>query len=160
LSDDPTARPAPGSDDFDPSRHKWDGNLWWTDDKKYWWDGSAWKSVDDPYKAPDFVGPVGRTKRPPGFWRDFWLGFFGVIALNVVMFIGLNALASANLGDVSGIVTSTPWVVNLIAIVVLAIVRVPALLGALTAYGVALGLALLAGIVFLVICFSGGGGVP
>jgi hypothetical protein len=115
----------------------------------------------DPLRFVPAPGPSERRGRPPGWWRDFWLGFFGIIALNVVLGFVLSSIAGANLGDATvGIVTTAPWVVNLVAIVVLGIVRLPALFGALTAYAVAFGLVILAGILLAVVCFSGGGGVP
>ena len=86
------------------------------------------------------MAPVSKKPRPPGYWRDFWLGFLGVIVGNILL--------------------AAPWVLNLAALIIAAIVRVPILLGMLLAYGIAFGLAILAGIFLLVLCYSGGGGVP
>jgi len=107
------------------------------------------------------MAPVSKKRRPPGYWRDFWLGFLGVIVGNILLAIILNSVSSANLGEpVTGIVLAAPWVLNLAALIIAAIFRVPILLGMLLAYGIAFGLAILAGIFLLVLCYSGGGGVP
>jgi hypothetical protein len=62
----PTDAPAPGSDDFDPKQHLWDGTDWWSLDKQRWWDGSQWRSVAAPVDAsaapppPPQVSPDGK----------------------------------------------------------------------------------------------------
>lgn len=103
-----------------------------------------------------------RKPRPPGYWRDFWLGFFGVIAANFVVFQIVGAISAANLGAVATVVILVaPWVLNLAALITFAIIRPRVALGMLLAYGIALGCALLVGIVIYVICFgSGSRGVP
>lgn len=42
--------PGPGSDDFDPRNHTWDGDTWWTPGRTAWWDGHHWQpsSVQKP----------------------------------------------------------------------------------------------------------------
>jgi len=161
LSDEPPSGPGPGSDDFDPKHHVWDGREWWTADHKFWWDGTRWQPQDAPRPETSPIAPVGKKRRPPGYWRDFWLGFLGVIVGNILLAIILNSVSSANVGEpVTGIVLAAPWVLNLAALIIAAIVRVPILLGMLLAYGIAFGLAILAGIFLLVLCYSGGGGVP
>ena len=55
----PIDAPAPGSDDFDPKQHLWDGTNWWSLDKQRWWDGSQWRSVAAP------AAPVVANAAPP-----------------------------------------------------------------------------------------------
>jgi hypothetical protein len=57
----PTDAPAPGSDDFDPKQHLWDGTNWWSADRQRWWDGSQWRSVD----APAVAAPAASAPPPP-----------------------------------------------------------------------------------------------
>jgi hypothetical protein len=40
--------PSPGSDDFNPKNHFWDGKTWWSLDRQLRWSGSRWLSRDDP----------------------------------------------------------------------------------------------------------------
>jgi hypothetical protein len=161
LSEDqPHQGPGPNADDFDPKQHLWDGELWWTADRQYWWGGSTWQSVDKPYQAPDFVGSLPKTRRRPGWWRDFWLGFVGVIAGNIALVILIGALGGAAYGQAGSLLALMPWVLNFGALVLFAVIRPPVALGMLLAYGIALGLVLLAGIFLAIVCFGGGGGVP
>jgi len=157
----PDSRPGPASDDFDPKQHIWDGRNWWTADRQQWWDGTRWQGKDSPLTTMAMPEPPPAHKvRRPGYWRDFWLGFVGVIVGNILLAIILNVIANANLGDaVTAPIVAAPWVINIGAIILLAIVRPPAALGMLLAYGIAFGLALLVGIFLAVLCF-GGGGVP
>ena len=150
--------PGPNTDTFDPKQHLWDGRSWWTSDVRWWWDGARWQSRDTPSPPPP---AAERKPKPPGYRRDFWLGFFGAIVGNIFLVIILNAISSANLGDpTTAIVVAAPWVLNIGALVVFAIVRSRVAVGMLLAYGIALGLALVAGLFLLVLCFGGGGGVP
>jgi hypothetical protein len=160
LSDPPERYdgPGPNADNFDPKRHLWDGRNWWTSDLLWWWDGARWQSRDTPSPPPPTA--EGKKPRPPGYRRDFWLGFFGTIAVNVILLIALTNIASANYAPVGSIVNLVPWVVNIGALVVFAIVRPRVAIGMLLAYGIALGVALVAGLFLLVLCFGGGSGVP
>jgi len=160
ITPKPHQGPGPNADDFDPKQHVWDGRVWWTADHQYWWDGSSWQSVDNPYSAPDFVGPLPKRHRPPGWWRDFWLGFVGIIAGNVILVILISVLAGATNGQPGSLVGLMPWLLNFGALALFAIIRPPVALGMLLAYGIALGLVLLAGIFLAIICFGGRGGVP
>ena len=76
----------------------------------------------------------------------------------------LAVVVITSAGQVYGVrgalIGGAPWVINFVAVVLLAIVRPRIAIGMLLAYGVALGLALIGGIFLAVICFSGGGGVP
>jgi amino acid transporter len=132
-------------------------------DRLFWWDGSRWQPQSAPHVSgltPSIGPPAQRAPRPPGYWRDFWLGFAGVILANIVLVQILGAVSSANLGGAATpIVVAAPWVLNLVAVVAFAIVRPRVALGMLLAYGIAFGCALLAGIVLAVVCF-GGRGVP
>ena len=102
-----------------------------------------------------------RKPRPPGYWRDFWLGFGGVVLANIVLAQILGAVSSANLGGAAtAIILAAPWVLNLVAVIAFAIVRPRVALGMLLAYGIAFGCALLVGIFLAVVCFGGGRGVP
>ncbi len=162
LSDDPANRPRPGSDDFDPKQHTWDGREWWTADHKLWWDGTRWQPEDAPRPQP---APGTRQKpRPPGWWRDFWLGLAGTIVGNGLLFVLVSLLLRSDSPTVQQIALALPWLVNLGLLIFFAIKRVPVALGMVTAYSVAFGLVLVAGIVFLAICFgalgSGQGGIP
>ena len=47
----PYNAPGPGSDDFNPNDHLWDGGTWWSPDRRYWWDGSQWTSGKQPLQT-------------------------------------------------------------------------------------------------------------
>jgi hypothetical protein len=148
--------PGPNSEAFDPKQHRWDGIQWWTADGSYWWDGTRWK----PRGAPSQPPPAAAWKpRPPGYWRDFWLGFVGVIAANIVLLVVYSQLTAATTGGPGSLLNLAPWVLNLGALVAFGIIRPRVMLGMLLAYGIAFGLAVLAGIFLAVICF-GSGGIP
>jgi len=84
----------------------------------------------------------------------------GVIAGNIALVILIGALGGAVYGQAGSLLALMPWVLNFGALVLFAIIRPPVALGMLLAYGIALGLALLAGIFIAIICFGGRGGVP
>jgi len=155
-------RPGPGADDFDADNHHWDGSTWWTKNREFWWDGTQWRHHMEPassYLPPAAVSPGPRR---PGWWRDFWLGFAGTVAVNLILIFVINGVISSGTTDptLATILLIMPWVLNLGALIVFAVVRAPVALGMLLAYGIAFGLALLGGILLAVICFGGGGGVP
>ena len=159
MSDDPTTRPRPGSDDFDPKQHFWDGANWWTADRERWWDGVAWQPKQVP-RPSGSVGPAGR-ERPHGFWRDFWVGLAGTVVGNGALLLLVSALIQTNNQTVQPIALALPWLVNIGVLIFFAIKRPPVLFGMLTAYGIALGTAVLAGILLLAFCFAAGsGGIP
>lgn len=76
----------------------------------------------------------------------------------------VTILIQTNHQTVQQIALALPWLVNIGVLIFFAIKRPPVLFGMLTAYGIAFGVALLAGIVFLAFCFillaSGSGSVP
>jgi hypothetical protein len=150
--------PGPNDDGFDPEKHFWDFNVWWTADRLFWWDGAQWQSRDAPH-ASGLAGageaPISTRKpRPPGYWRDFWLGFAGVIVVNVLFFIVYSQVIRS-VGAVPGsLLNLAPWILNIGGIIAFAIVRPRVALGMLLAYGVAFALVLLVGIFLLVLCFS------
>jgi len=104
----------------------------------------------------------GARQRPPGYWRDFWLGLLGTVVVNIVLFIALvNVSGAYGTPDwLMNLVNLGPWVINIGGLILFAFIRPRVAIGMLVAYGIALGLALLAGVVLFVLCFSGGAGVP
>jgi len=100
--------------------------------------------------------------RPPGYWRDFWLGLLGTVAVNIALYvIYLNVASASGAPDwLMNLANLGPWILNLGALILFAFIRPRVAIGMLVAYGIALGLALLAGIVLFVLCFTGGAGVP
>ena len=134
-------------------------------DRLFWWDGAAWQPHDAPHvsglAASLAVPPAERKVRPPGYWRDFWLGFAGVVAGNIVLFIVITA-TTPPLGSPGPVASLTPWILNLGALILFAIIRPRVAIGILAAYGAAFALVLCAGIFLLVLCFgmTGGRGVP
>jgi hypothetical protein len=162
LSERPTRYEGPGPNDdaFDPKQHHWDGIQWWTADYGYWWDGTRWRLRGEQAQQAEQAPPV-RKPRPPGYWRDFWLGFVGVIVFNVLFFIVYSQVIAGVAGAPGSLLNLAPWILNIGGIIVFAIIRPPVALGMLLAYGIAFALALLAGIFLLVLCFGmSGGGVP
>lgn len=97
--------PGPSADDFDPKKHVWDGNVWWTFDHAHFWDGRRWRSASDPSepepsqatsleRAPlprqsssaveqasvvSTVGPRPIVQITVSAGTAFKIGFFGVI---------------------------------------------------------------------------------
>ena len=152
--------PGPGQPGWWPASHILYLSEWWTQDGYYWWDGTAWADRNAP-GAPPAPAPRVRAGRPPGYWRDFWLGFAGVIVVNIVMLIIVSALSPAAYdGNWSNQLNLVPWVVNIGGLILFAFIRPRVAIGILLAYGIAFGLAILAGIFLAVLCFGGGGGVP
>jgi hypothetical protein len=48
----PYNAPGPGSDDFNPNDHIWEGGKWWwSTDRHHWWDGAHWTSAIDQSQA-------------------------------------------------------------------------------------------------------------
>ena len=135
-------------------------------DRLFWWDGAQWQPQDAPHisgLASGLVVPPAKGKvRPPGYWRDFWLGFAGTVAGNIVLAIVSQAALGSNPSAFGSVASLAPWVLNILALVVFAIVRPRVAIGMLVAYATGLALALLAGIFLLVLCFgmARGGGVP
>ena len=156
-------RPGPGSDDFNRNDHLWFEGEWWTKNRDFWWDGTRWRHRSEPhvgYVPPSLQAPR-RKPRPPGWWPNFWLGFFGVIAANIILVIIItNVLGAVTDPGVTQLLLAAPWILNLAALVVFGFVRPAVALGMLLAYGIAFGLVLLAGIFLVAVCFSGRGGVP
>jgi hypothetical protein len=35
------------------SEHYWDGNVWWSQDRRWWWDGTSWRQ---PSSIPNAAG--------------------------------------------------------------------------------------------------------
>lgn len=106
------------------------------------------------------MGPLPKTSRRPGWWRDFWLGFVGTIAGNIALVILIANLVGAIGGNTGSVLALMPWLFNFGALVVFAIIRPPVALGMLLAYGIAFGLVLLAGILLAILCFGGAVRVP
>ena len=159
MSDQPERYdgPGPNSDAFDPKKHLWDGRSWWTSDLRWWWDGTVWESRDVPSPAP----PQGTRKpRPPGYWRDFWLGYAGTVAGNILLVIATNSALTATSGSSNGIIAVAPWLLNFIAVVAFGIWRPRVAVGMLAAYGTAFALVLLAGCLLAVVCFGGAARIP
>ena len=154
--------PGPGADDFDPDSHLWEDGEWWTKNHEFWWDGARWRHRSEPRVGYVAAPPApGKQPRRPGWWRDFWLGFVGVIAANIVLFVVINSVLSGGMDPgVVQFVLAVPWLLNFGGLILFAIIRPPVALGMLLAYGIAFGLAILAGIFLFVVCFSSGGGVP
>jgi hypothetical protein len=69
--------PGPGSDDFDPKSHYWDGKTWWSSaDKQWWWDGLHWR----PFNLF-----TGEHVQPRNNQRRVLVGFLIAIAVVVVV---------------------------------------------------------------------------
>jgi hypothetical protein len=104
--------------------------------------------------------------------RDFWIGMIGSIVLNLVIG-GLFVLTFAFLINPNGIsvpnyinetavvlVYILPWALNIAAIIIALVMRRPAIaLGILASYALAFVLALIAGLIFMAICFVQIGGI-
>lgn len=107
--------------------------------------------------------------------RDFWLGLVGCVLGNGFL-MGLGILASwlimqseiqnpgttvipAQYNEIGGLLfTFLPWLLNIGAIILFLVLRRPrVVLGILAGYAVGFILSLLAGVVFMVICFMQGG---
>jgi hypothetical protein len=71
-----------------------------------------------------------------------------------VLFIVITQALIQNDPQVSMFANLVPWVLNIGGLIVFAIVRSRVAKGMLVAYAVALGVALLAGIFLLAVCFS------
>ncbi|HET7420065.1 MAG TPA: hypothetical protein VFL27_06760 [Candidatus Dormibacteraeota bacterium] len=151
--------PGPNSDAFDPKQHHWDGIQWWTADNSHWWDGTRWlaRGETPEHAAPAPAAP--RKPRPPGYWRDFWLGFAGVVAVDVILFIVIVSTTPPT-GNPNAVASLAPWVLNIGALILFAIIRPRVAIGMLAAYGVAFGLVLLGGCLLAVICFGGAAHLP
>ena len=132
-------------------------------DRLFWWDGAQWQAHDAHHVsglAPGLVAPPAEPMvRPPGYWRDFWLGFAGVVAGNIVLFIVITA-TTPPLGSPGPVASLSPWILNLGALILFAIIRPRVAIGMLAAYGAAFGLVLLAGCLLAVLCFGGAVRVP
>lgn len=159
--------PSPGSDDFKPKEHRWDGTQWWTRDRQFWWTGKRWRSVTDTEPDPLEADQSHTPLKPKGeHGPGLWIGFFGAIAGNVLLLILLAAARDAlfNLvGDAAFTIQGlAPWVLNIGALIAFAAWprghRIA--LGMLLAYGVALALGVVGAILLAVICFGGSRGVP
>lgn len=150
MPDEPVKpdEPGPGSDDFDPRKHFWDGKEWWTADRMRWWDGARWQRWDAPH--PSGLEPPEaatrsqtRVRANPVHVRDFWLGFTGWLVVNgVLVFVVAAQPTGTSLGA---------WLVvaNVLALVAMAFLRRTHLvLGMLTAFGTAFAVVVLAGVFF------------
>lgn len=152
--------PGPGQPGWYPASHVLHLGEWWTRDGYYWWNGTTWADRNAP-GAPPAPAPLLTKVRPPGYWRDFWLGFAGVIVVNILILqVGSALNQAAYDGGWSTELNLIPWVVNIGGLILFAVIRPRVAIGMLVAYGVGFSLALLAGIFLLVLCFGGGGGVP
>lgn len=102
--------------------------------------------------------------------KDFWIGLLGSIVGNLLL-VGLyilimnlaqgpsqrEGMTSILLSIATVIVGLLPWVLNIAAIIVALIVhRNWIAFGILASYGALLALAVVAGIVFTIVCFSQG----
>jgi len=89
--------------------------------------------------------------------RDFWLGFFGSIAVNVLIAaLGIFAnVSNSSLSGLAGLLFGVmPWVLNIGAIILfLVLKRSRVVLGILFAYAVGFIIVLVAGFFFAVVCF-------
>ncbi len=62
----PYNAPGPGSDDFNPNDHIWEGGKWWWSmDRRHWWDGAHWASAIELPQASS-SGSVAAPERSPG----------------------------------------------------------------------------------------------
>jgi hypothetical protein len=78
--------PAPWSHEFDPQRHIWDGDRWWTEDRSHFWTDSEWRrsetSVTQASERQEVVRGRNRAKAAAAL-----AGIFGVAT---VTFIGVE----------------------------------------------------------------------
>lgn len=149
---DPSRFPEPGSDDFDPKSHFWDGDTWWTSDRLFWWNGVLWESRNVPHKPARVhveLSPTGRRRR-----RDFWLGFIGWFVVNSTALI----VVTRQEPGAQQIGAGALLVANLMALIVLAFLRGYIALGLVTALAVLFGAVVLGGVFFTAGDFAVGGG--
>lgn len=103
--------------------------------------------------------------------RDFWLGLIISIVLNLALgaliYLAIILLANSNiLNDPTNasigysLIYLLPWALNIVMIIVALVIRRPAIaLGILASYALAFVLALIAGTILMIICFSQSGGI-
>ncbi len=107
--------------------------------------------------APAPVPPTPSAPGPtrPEKLRDFLLGFFGSIVINVLVWGGLVAFGvwQTDYAWISALCGNLVLLLNLIALVFLLLKRKWAGLGMLAAIGLAFALVILAGIIFTAWCF-------
>lgn len=68
-----TQGPGPGSDEFDPKQHIWDGTNWWTMDRQFWWDGTRWWPRDTPQPSPEVDAMTAAPVKPTLSTQAKWL---------------------------------------------------------------------------------------
>lgn len=86
--------------------------------------------------------------------RDFAIGFFGIAALNVCLFILSKWMGSvSHLPAVQGAAFFLPWIVNIGLLILLGHYYPQIADGAMAAIGLTLGWAILAGVLFFASCF-------
>jgi uncharacterized membrane protein YhaH (DUF805 family) len=92
--------------------------------------------------------------------RDFWIAFAAWLGINVAAVILIQAVSSAsgndNSGSVLGALSVLLLLLNLAAVVVLALNRRYAALGAVVAVGASLLVAVLEAVFFVISIFAGG----
>ncbi len=120
---------------------------------------------------------VHKTPEPLGYYndkrkqkKDFWIGFGGSIVGNVLLALLQTLIApmrrrtpgsaspqTMGMFIVSTIISLLPWLINFAAIVVPIILgRKWIAFGILASYGAGLALAIIAGIIFTIVCFVSG----
>jgi hypothetical protein len=79
--------PGPGSRDFDPKNHYWDGKTWWSSsDKQWWWDGVHWSS---------FTTFTGEHVQPRNNQRKWLIGCLIAAAVGVLLCAGAFGVLQA-----------------------------------------------------------------
>lgn len=106
--------------------------------------------------------PVTAIEKQPGKWKDFWIGFIGSIAVNIILSFlinGFNTLISSTLlkdygkSPIYWIMLALPWILNILAIILLLVFKRPRIvLGTLASYAIPIVIALC----FVAFCFVTG----
>ena len=150
--DPQSGRPGPGSGDFDPKKHYWDGKEWWTADRELWWDGVRWQPSSATHvpgvrgTTPLFTLP-SRAPRNPSlhFWAAFTFWFLGNVLYEVLT---ISALLSSPSSSGSGLLLALAWLpANVVGIPLLTLVSARAALGSLAAFACAFANTVVEGIV-------------
>jgi len=114
----------------------------------------------------EYTDPAEKKK---DFWKGFWLWWvlnillcFAMTALSGLMTgfaTGDNTAINSIAGTLSLVISFIPLLINVGLIIYFAVTRAQMMLGMLAAFGAALGVVVLLGIIFTVACFvmSGSG---
>jgi hypothetical protein len=82
--------PAPWSHEFDPQRHIWDGNRWWTEDRSHFWTDYEWRRSETPAtqasEHQEVVRGRARVKVAAALAGVFGVGTFTFIVVETYSF--------------------------------------------------------------------------